>query len=363
MLELFGQGTGQGIIEGYKGGTNPILLFLIFALLFAILLSICVYISIRVFRRIKFKKLIENDLFEKRERALFRSYVDRLRIYDPIPIFLDRQSFDSFVDSISHLHEVSKTSHNSALEESSVFTSMREKLGFIHNFDSKRIIKSTRSIPVGYPVTLSWSSSATNSMNNYYTTVQENTEFFIAVSPPSDVRQRETVVEGMKTEFDVSFARKGDAQYFFYSHLIRMITQPEPMWLIFHSHELSRAPMLSPLRIPAILMYTKKAASGKEDVYEYSVTLGTVNNQGCLFLEEPEKPLELQIRDVVIVNFTIEEKSLSCRASISNILEVSKGRLFQVLFSGLSEEDSQFLVNFRLKQKNESLKKLDNEKK
>ena len=136
-----------------------------------------------MFRRIKFKKLIENDLFEKRERALFRSYVDRLRIYDPIPIFLDRQSFDSFVDSISHLHEVSKTSHNSALEESSVFTSMREKLGFIHNFDSKRIIKSTRSIPVGYPVTLSWSSSATNSMNNYYTTVQENTEFFIAVSP------------------------------------------------------------------------------------------------------------------------------------------------------------------------------------
>jgi hypothetical protein len=347
---ILAKGRGEGIIPGYYGGTSSIVIIIIVATILAYLLALLIYLGFRVWKKHCFEKFLCQKEFEKKEISLFKSYTQRLNVYDAKPILLEKNTFNQFVNSIALLHEASNVPYQNSIEESAIFTHLRRKLSFESDFNSNTVLTTTRSLPEGIPLSLSWVNPLTQHSEYYYTNLILNSELFIGVSIPEEEQTIELFQRERKLELDLSFSRKSDAQYFCFTHVVSVIFQPIPMLLIAHSEQLKRTSLLYPLGIPGKLMYTFIDENGLESLMEYEISIGSVNAQGIVFLEKSIASFSLKRDSTVVAKFNLDDNELSCRGYVSEIIEAKTGHIIRIIFTDLEKEKSQLLLQFKVKQ-------------
>lgn len=332
-------------LKNYGGGKSPAVIILIAFFLILLVFAGLIYVIWISYKKHVFNRLFNSSTFTKEDRLILRSYFDRVNIEDPLPIITQRHQFDIFSTRIAHLYEASAVSLSEIQREGAILANIRRNLKFTHSFRNKRL-NSSQAIPINYVISVTFQNPTTAKYFSFFAKVVDNQELYLGITFPHDADLEEQIYEAGKLSLDVAFARRKDAQYHFYSYLMRMVQEPSRMWLIAHSPHLSRSPLRKPLDLVGTILY-----SDNDITKEHNVTIAFVNNEECFFITK-DLPTELPVQSVVIINFSIDQRTFACQGVIKDVFTREDKCIYQLAFRSLDFETKQALIAFYLRLRN-----------
>lgn len=330
-------------IQNYYGGTNPIVVIILAILAGAVVLTGIYYLIRAIYRQFRFRRICRFYSLSGAEIGLFKEFIRRLHIKDPLDILSKRAVFDEFVRRVGHVYEGRMMSEEDLVRETLIFDQIRKKLKFTYDFKQESVV-SSHALPNGHSIRVMLSDEKTKQTTTFDSKILANHEFFLGIIPSDDQMDREITAEG-KPPCEVFFSRDDSCEYSFESNIIRIINYPKKMLLIRHSSAVRKEEAPTNLDLPATILIGGKGGEDASDFSEYDTELDSLSYKGCTFAL-PREMGEIQREVPLLVSFDLKEQPMTCRGVIAQMTKQSKTFIYHVKFTSLSREDSRELLHF-----------------
>ena len=212
--------------------THPFILFFSIILGITLLLSGILFLTWKILRKIKFSKILEESELTVMERGMLMNSITRQRISDPFKVISEQTTFDYFSNTVARYYLSLDLPVDDLRKEGLIFHKTREKLNFKHCFNSEQIT-SSRCLTPGIPISVSFSIEETKHTFQFLSRVLENNDFFFSIQPSSDHEIQDLLQSDRKILVEIRFSRSQDAQYYFYSHYIKVYLTPAKNVVIY----------------------------------------------------------------------------------------------------------------------------------
>jgi len=325
----------------YKGGASPIVLYLLIGFAVLAMIAASVVFVLSRYKFVEFEHICQRARLTREEVGFLKDFLGRFHIDKQIEPLTDIRYFDAFVNRVAHHYESAHLSEEDLLREMTELRSIRTKLGLTHDFKDKPL-KTSRAIPEGHPLSITYHDSETNNSFSFSSTVIHNNDFFLGIEPPpADISTY--VFNHDKPAIQVSFARTIDAEYVFDSVVVRPVNHPETMWYVRHAKRLIRGETQKMLLIPATIMFTKE--NHTHEFEEFAITIKTLNNRDVTFtLRDPTDTLEPDTG--ILLNFEAEGKSFAWGGLITDTIHHHTELVYRAEFRSVPDEDNLIMLKF-----------------
>lgn len=342
-------------LADYKGGENPLVLFVIIFTLSLLPLLALLYYFLAGYRVNQVNRFCQQLGLSSGEKGHLKGFFRRLHIRHPLLVMTEIRYLDAFMNRVARYYMGMGLTEEELIREIDVFGNVRLKLNLRHSFKNKRIL-SSRSLPPKHPIEVTYTDEETNQSFTFLTSVVYNSELFLGIAPPVDNKGNPLKVL-TRADLEISFQREKGYTYSFESRYVRSVNFPLSMWYLLHSSQLTRADHARNLRIKASIL-----VCGNERVDEDSVAsdmdreevyciISVLNNKGCV-LEIAESDSCLNAHDQMLISFELEEeRHLSLRATVVQTYSKPGKQLVKADFKNLSSEENKYLFSFYIRQK------------
>ncbi|SCA63707.1 hypothetical protein SCG7086_BA_00090 [Chlamydiales bacterium SCGC AG-110-P3] len=327
-------------LQNYEGGDNPILLWLFIAGVVLIAVGATAWILYMKWREARIWEMCQERELSLEEYGFLRSFAKKFHERDFTTLITKKSAFDRFLNKVSHHYESISMTSDDLASEATLLEIIRTKLGFPHNYKDKRL-RSSRALPVNHPLTITFSDKGTKRGFTFHSKVIVNNEFFLGITPPDNEIGKETF-ESKKLPLTVMLTRENDAEYFYGSNLVRVLSYPKAIWIVRHSDKLDRGAEHRRLDLPAKI--TISEADGESSA-DHQITIVHLNRDGARFRFN-EQSVEPSTPSSALLMLKSGEESQLVRVQIAEKLRRDNERYFRIQFKDLSEEQSLWLNRF-----------------
>lgn len=328
-------------LVNYDGGSNPILLVSFILLVLFSIVGVITWFVLQRLKEIKFQNLCRQHNITGTQFGFLLDYIQRLHIRDPLTVIASAERYDQFIGRVAHLLEDAPLSEKELAETVQIAGEIRGKLNLKRRINKNNLPSHT--IPVGYPLTIYYHDPQATIFHSFETTVVDNNDLFLAVTPPDREIHRE-MYKVAKPTLEVSFTRKDDADYTFESRLIRTIGHPNALWCLRHHTHLMRSETYNSLCFPASVLIS--ATNGDAAVDELAVTIRSLSPDGCTFSLNSVTKEQLSSPSTALISFQMNQEDFSCPGEVTDIGKTLAETSYRVKFSNLNPERRVSLLNF-----------------
>jgi len=347
MFILYLIAEGDFFIESYKGGSSPVLLYLLIGLGVIFVGSIIGLSLLSRYRVFEFFKLCRQAKLSREEVGLLQDLLRRFNLQEKkIETLTDRRLYDVFSARIAHHYENHMFSEIDLLHEANLFGGIRKKLNLTTPSDETPI-KTSRVLPLKQSVTISYIDTETQNTISFQSKILYNGEFFLGIQPP-ETKIAKQILTQMKQRIRIDFIRENDAEYLFDTQFVKAVNHPKTMWYVRHANRLIRTEAQKILNIPATVMFTKNEDT--EEYAEFEATIQTLNNKSATFtLVDPTAALKHHLN--ILLNFETKEQQFAWGGMISNQIQTPDQIIYRTEFRSVPDEDN--LIMLKLMRKTE----------
>lgn len=326
-------------ITDYKGGTNPLLVFLFIGVIVLSVLLGVLYLAWAIYKRVKFNLICSEVQLTGKESGMLKTFIKRFRIKQPLLVLIRRNHLDAFINQVSHYLANTEISDEELKEEIEIFNHIREKLNLKHNFKSRKLT-SSRCLPKSMNLIAYYFDSITDNRLEFNSVILDNSDLFLAISPPKDPELHQHLKEIKKPQLEVSFIRERDAEYHFDSCVYKILDEPEKIFYIQHSNNVTQGRLHTPLDLPASIIH-----HAQDGVKEHEAIIELIDSKTSTFFLKEQK-IHLKKGSGVLINTSILDKSLALQGTISKLIKRGQTLYHRAELKNLSEEINRFLLKF-----------------
>ena len=336
-------------ISDYRGGNDPLLVFIAFALITLLITTGIIFLIWQAYRRWRFQFICKNHGLTGQQIGIIRNYCRRFAINDLLGIISSPLRYDRFSNTLSRYFGAKVVSDEQLISEIKNLEKIRKTLRLFHNPKSKRL-RSSRGLEVGKVLTIDWRDDENNQLITFESRILEINDLFLGITIP-DKDIAETLQAMHQPELDITFRRPKDASYTFESKLIRAVTEPKPLWYIYHSRILNRGLSSKPINVPASALCTR-ATPGSEEVIELDMTLTQITQTSCIVTPKDQRK-HMAADHAILLSFELLNQPISCRGIVTKTIRLKKsGKVaYKVSFTHLEDEIKQTVIRFLLQLK------------
>lgn len=339
-------------LADYKGGDDPLLIYLAAGLLIALCLSGFVWLCWQAYKQWKLQRLCQQLGFSGDELGLLKGFMRRLHVKKRLETVTQQRQFDLFVNRVAHHYSNRPLTEEALIRDIDTFGNIRLKLDLKHHFRQPKI-NSSRALPLKYPLDIIYTDDETKETFRMQSKVIANNEFYLGVIPP-DSEIAKGLPHAKNPRLQVAFQRERGALYSFDSRFVRLVNHPQTMWYISHGDTLRKSRQATQLQIPGNLI-----VCGDEDEcsvqYELNGSISVLDLEYCLVeLEGEVHPVQKGV--YTLLTFDMEGEPMTLRGHVAQT-HANNGKLsIRIDFSNLSTEETQLLIRYRNQKKKERKK-------
>ena len=327
-------------LQDYEGGDNPILLY---AFIVGVLLlaagGIGWVLYIR-WREARIWSMCQDRELSFEEYGFLRSFAKRFHEYDFTTLITKRSAFDKFLNKVAHHYESVNMTLDDMGRETTLLQVIRTKLGFGHSYKDKRL-NSSRALPLNHPITVTFSDKGTKRAFTFHSKIVATNEFFLGLAPPESEIGKETF-ESKKLPLSIALTRENDAEYFYESNLVRVVSYPTPLWFVRHSDKLNRGAEHRTLDLPATVTIAENNGEGSSD---HKITIVHLNKEGARFRFADQSVCAPTPSSALLALKSADDSQL-LRVQITEKLRREDEQYFRIQFKSLSDEQTLWLNRF-----------------
>jgi hypothetical protein len=323
-------------LKDYSGGTNPLLVYLFFSLITLFITGSLGIVAWKIYKRLKFHRICSSAGLDGEESGLIQSFIRLFHIADPLRVLQKKSHYDFFANQVGHHFGNMEISAEDLQHEISVFNSIREKLGFQHDFNLRKLV-SSRALPEGVQLVVTFYDRETKNYMSFQSKVIENNDLFMGIAMPSD-DMKEDLMKIRKASLEISFVRARDAEYHFESRIFCEVTKKTTFLYVSHARTLTRGNVYNPLNIPATIMYYDAAG-----VKEHKIVIEVINNKNCVIYPIDESVI-FHKKASALINFSVQGAGMSLQGKIAQIILRGEKRLYRMEFNDVADDIKRILL-------------------
>lgn len=339
-------------ISNYEGGDNPVFLYILITLAVSLVMTGIGYLLWEGYKLLQFQKICAEAKVNSEELGYFKGYLKLLHEKDFLAIATNRARFDDFMNRVGHYFEGISISETELPIEEERFSTIRNKLGFAHEWKDKKFT-STRAIPPGKKLNIILRDLQTKQLVTFQSKVVSNNDFYLGIEPTEEILEDEDIFEHM-TELDISFQRGRSRECTFESRFVRLTHNRKEVIYIQHSNQVTIASLMKKLSIPVNLMFSV----GEEEDTEHSASINFLTNKQCSIVGDLSNFKALpKVDQNLLISFFLDGEDLTCRGVIREVRSDENSVFCRINFTRLSSKEDQILIRFMYNEKKKALEK------